>query len=171
MFLKWISTHFPLPRACLLWAELLATIDQSNLQKARYILISYSYCCYVKRFEMFFAPIIGEQADEELVVRLFLRRVFLDPLGLPIKSRPSWEEFGEQSPDLCSSSFSAPQPSSSFLTEGQLTRPFRRVSPVSQMNPACISNSLSYTIGANQEVWVVLPCFVLFCELVTWCFH
>ncbi len=41
-------------------------------------------------FSLFF--LTDECPEEELTVRLFLRRVFLDPLGLPVSSHPSWAD-------------------------------------------------------------------------------
>ncbi|VDK40250.1 unnamed protein product [Dibothriocephalus latus] len=103
----------------------------------------------------------GELPEEELTVRLFLRRVFLDPLGLPVTVKPTWSDLEEEqaisSPGSCSrptcSTFHsvASTSSTSYMSYQLPENTFQRLSFTSYPEAICNSSDPAFANVSGER--------------------
>nr|VZI10593.1 unnamed protein product [Spirometra erinaceieuropaei] len=110
----------------------LSGCSDSEYQRVFHSLV---HSCFGQNFWLRLTNLIckkaGELPEEELTVRLFLRRVFLDPLGLPVTVRPTWSDLEED--QTISSPRSGPRSTCSTLHSAATSSSTSFISPSSQL--------------------------------------
>uniref|UniRef100_A0A5K3FFJ9 F-box domain-containing protein n=2 Tax=Mesocestoides corti TaxID=53468 RepID=A0A5K3FFJ9_MESCO len=91
---------------------------QNEYQRVFHALV---HACFVQNFWLRLTNLLCKRPDEspedELAIRLFLRRIFLDPQSLPLSINPSWADLsGTQNPTSSTQSDSNHSNSSDLLT-------------------------------------------------------
>ncbi|BHF70290.1 F-box only protein 47 [Sparganum proliferum] len=143
----------------------LSGCSDSEYQRVFHSLV---HSCFGQNFWLRLTNLIckkaGELPEEELTVRLFLRRVFLDPLGLPVTVRPTWSDLEEEqtisSPRSCPRSTCstlhsvATSSSTSFMSPSSQVpeRTFQRLSLIPHSEAVCNSSDPAFANVSTESV-------------------
>lgn len=82
-------------------------LQRSSPTEYQRVFHSLVHACFGQNFWIRLTALLGKRPDEcpeeELAIRLFLRRVFLDPHGLPLNEGPAWTDLSNSNNSSSSS--------------------------------------------------------------------
>ncbi|CDS37342.1 f box only protein 47 [Echinococcus multilocularis] len=94
-------------------------LSDSSPNEYQRVFHSLVHSCYGQNFWLKLTNLLckkpDECPDEELAVRLFLRRIFLDPISFPLNIGPTWADLSSTNATASSSKFGSFPPSSTDL--------------------------------------------------------